>query len=66
MSVTQRYTSLDLVRGISALLVCMSHLRATLFVDYAQQSRAAIGTSACDFITGLGHQSVVRNLLRIK
>ncbi len=54
-----RYVWLDLVRGLSALAVCASHLRAAMFVDYSQLSSPGIITKIFYFITGLGHQSVV-------
>ncbi len=55
----QRFFWLDFVRGISALAVCVSHLRAVMFIDYAEIKQASVIERAFYFITGLGHESVM-------
>ena len=50
---------LDLVRGTSALLVMLGHLRGFIFVDYGDLERAGILTKLFYFATGLGHQAVM-------
>jgi peptidoglycan/LPS O-acetylase OafA/YrhL len=50
---------LDLIRGVSAVLVMIGHLRALFFVEYAQASNPGIVVSAVYFMTGLGHQAVM-------
>lgn len=59
MSSPQRYIWLDLVRGLSAVAVCAGHLRAAMFVDYAQLHEPSLGVRAFYFVTGLGHQAVM-------
>lgn len=53
--------SLDIARGIAALLVCVSHIRAYLFEDFSQLKNESKGivTKIFYFITGLGHESVM-------
>ncbi len=55
----QRDSLLDLVRGVSALLVMLGHLRAFLFVDYGEVAGSGRLTKAFYFATGLGHQAVM-------
>lgn len=55
----KRYLCLDLVRGISAILVLANHLRATLLMDYGQLGTSSVLQKFFYFITGLGHQSVM-------
>jgi peptidoglycan/LPS O-acetylase OafA/YrhL len=50
---------LDLVRGVSALLVMLGHLRGFLFVDYGELERVGYLTKMFCFATGLGHQAVM-------
>ena len=50
---------LDLVRGVSALLVMLGHLRGFLFLDFAELDRAGVLTKFFYFATGLGHQAVM-------
>jgi peptidoglycan/LPS O-acetylase OafA/YrhL len=50
---------LDLVRGLSALLVMLSHLRGFIFLDYAELPHPNAVTKAFYFATGLGHQAVM-------
>lgn len=54
-----RYVWLDLIRGISALLVCAGHLRAAMFVDYSGLKTISITGKLFYFATGLGHQAVI-------
>lgn len=54
-----KYQWLDLVRGVSALLVCANHLRAAMFVDYAALKQGGLLVKLFYFLTGLGAQSVV-------
>ena len=58
-TVKHRITNLDLLRGLAALLVCAGHLRAFLFVDFAQVMSPGIFDRLFYFATGLGHQAVV-------
>ncbi len=55
---TARSPYLDLIRGVAALLVCASHARAMLFVDYQDSSRSAADIPFYA-LTGLGHASVL-------
>ena len=50
---------LDLVRGGSALLVMLGHLRAFIIVDYVRLDSPGLGTKFLYFATGLGHQAVM-------
>lgn len=59
MTHDNRYVWLDLIRGVSALLVCGGHLRAALFVDYYQLEHAGIIDKLFYFSTSLGHQAVM-------
>ncbi len=54
-----RYVWFDLIRGLSALAVCFRHLRAVIFVDYAQLPTSSIAEKVFYFGTGLGHQAVM-------
>ena len=54
-----RIVSLDLIRGLAALLVCAGHLRAFVFVNWSEVESPKFATKIFYFITGLGHQSVV-------
>jgi peptidoglycan/LPS O-acetylase OafA/YrhL len=54
-----RNLSFDLIRGISALLVCASHLRNGLLVDYGQVHDPNPMLTGFYFVTGLGHQAVM-------
>lgn len=54
-----RLLSLDCVRGVAALLVCLEHLRNATIVDFSQiESRHAL-VGAFYFVTNLGHESVM-------
>jgi peptidoglycan/LPS O-acetylase OafA/YrhL len=54
-----KYQWLDLLRGVSALLVCANHLRAAMFVDYAALKGNSVFIKLFYFLTGLGAQSVI-------
>ena len=54
-----RLSHLDLMRGLAALMVCASHLRAFLLVDSARVHAPGLFGKGFYFISGLGHQSVV-------
>lgn len=58
-TLNHRLTNLDLLRGLAALFVCASHLRAFLFVDFQQVSSPGILDRLFYLGTGLGHQAVV-------
>jgi peptidoglycan/LPS O-acetylase OafA/YrhL len=50
---------LDLCRGVAALAVMVSHLRALFFLDYSDVQHKNAGVAAIYAVTGLGHQAVV-------
>lgn len=50
---------LDLIRGGSALLVCLGHLRNAMLVDYSALVNPSIAMKAFYALTSLGHQSVM-------
>lgn len=54
-----RLDKLDLVRGVAALAVLLSHLRGFLFVEHSAVVRHNVVTDAVYFLTGFGHQAVV-------
>jgi peptidoglycan/LPS O-acetylase OafA/YrhL len=54
-----KYQWLDLLRGVSALLVCANHLRAAMFVDYSALQDSSLFVKLFYFLTGLGSQSVI-------
>ena len=56
---TGRNSLLDLVRGVAALEVMLSHLRAFFFVDYGQVHEAGRLVQLFYYATGFGHQAVV-------
>ena len=57
--IANRFLFLDFARAISALAVCVGHLRAVLFVDFADATNRSLGTKLFYFGTGLGHQAVI-------
>ncbi len=57
--VNKRDPLLDGVRGFSALLVMLGHLRSFLFVDYPLLVHPSYLQRAFYFVTGFGHQAVV-------
>ena len=50
---------LDALRGLAALAVFWGHLRALLFVEFAQVERPNIGVKAAYFLDGFGHIAVM-------
>ena len=54
-----RELTLDLVRGLSALLVMLGHLRGFVFEDYGDLGGVGPLTKIFYFATGLGHQAVM-------
>lgn len=50
---------LDLIRGGSALLVCLGHLRNAILVDYSALVNPSIAMKAFYALTSLGHQAVM-------
>ncbi len=50
---------LDLIRGSSALLVCLGHLRNAILVDYSELIHPNIAIKAFYALTSLGHQAVM-------
>lgn len=59
MSSKKTIISLDIARGIAAVLVFISHIRAFLFVDFGQSTQKGILAQAFYFITSLGHEAVM-------
>jgi peptidoglycan/LPS O-acetylase OafA/YrhL len=55
----RKYVYLDLARGLAALAVCSSHLRAFVFVDFNEISHSNIFWKLFYFLTGFGHQAVM-------
>lgn len=54
-----RLDAIDLLRGVSAQLVLVNHMRAFYFVDYSDSSTRNPFTLAFYTLTGFGHQAVV-------
>lgn len=50
---------LDLLRGLSALVVCLGHLRNAILVDGSDLIQPSIPLKAFYFITSFGHQAVM-------
>lgn len=50
---------MDFIRGISAVIVCCGHLRAVMFVDFADLKSASPIDRAFYFLTSLGHEAVM-------
>ena len=59
MPTTNRNLWLDLIRGCSALLVCLSHLRNAMFVDYSALVHPNMAIKVFYAMTSLGHQAVM-------
>ena len=49
----------DLIRGCSALIVCLGHLRNAILVDYSVLVNPNIALKLVYFLTGLGHEAVM-------
>ena len=50
---------LDFARGLSALAVCVGHLRATVWVEFSQVTSPSLFDRAMYAATGVGHQAVM-------
>lgn len=59
MNHNDKYVAFDLLRGIAALLVCASHVRNFLFVDFVDIATPSFFDKLFYFATGLGHQAVI-------
>lgn len=59
MNHNDKYVAFDLLRGIAALLVCTSHIRNFLFVDFGDITNPNFFDKLFYFATGLGHQAVI-------
>lgn len=57
--ISTRITSLELARGLSALIVMLGHLRAALFPDFQELSEASHWTGVFYLVSGMGHQAVI-------
>lgn len=55
----ERNLWLDLIRGGSALLVCLGHLRNAILVDYSALVNPNIAIKAFYALTSFGHQAVM-------
>lgn len=49
----------DLIRGCSALVVCLGHLRNAILVDGSDLIHPSLALKVFYFITGIGHQAVM-------
>ncbi len=58
-SPSQHHPWFDVVRGVSALLVCAGHLRAVVMVDFPGIEHPAPWHQVFYALTGLGHQAVM-------
>ncbi|MCH8181066.1 MAG: acyltransferase [Proteobacteria bacterium] len=54
-----RITSLELVRGLSALVVMLGHLRSALLPDFGDLISPTVLTKIFYFVSGMGHQAVM-------
>ena len=59
MFIDSRNLWLDLIRGCSALLVCLGHLRNAILVDYTVLIHPNIAIKVFYAVTSLGHQAVM-------
>ncbi|MDE3741477.1 acyltransferase family protein [Maribacter polysaccharolyticus] len=60
--INSRNYTLDLIRGVSAIIVMAGHLRIALFKDFSELDNAygaSLIAKGFYFITGLGHQAVM-------
>ena len=55
----ERDEVLDLVRGVSAIIVLLAHVRGFVLVDYGEVEGAGAFTRAFYLTTGLHHQAVM-------
>lgn len=54
-----KFIFLEFLRGLSALAVCISHIRNFLFLDYLNIESPSFFTSLFYFLTSLGHSAVI-------
>lgn len=59
MAMKERDEVLDAVRGLSAMVVLLAHVRGFVLVDYGEVARAGALTRAFYLATGLHHQAVM-------
>lgn len=59
MPIDKRNLWFDLIRGLSALLVCMGHLRNALFVDFSDIVQPTFFIKSFYFLTSFGHEAVM-------
>ncbi len=55
----REFVLLDLLRGMSALFVLMSHARSSIFVDFGQVSNPSVLDRGWYFVTGLSGEAVL-------
>lgn len=55
----ERDEVLDLVRGVSAIIVLLAHVRGFVLVDYGEVEGAGTFTRAFYFATGVHHEAVM-------
>jgi peptidoglycan/LPS O-acetylase OafA/YrhL len=55
----EELVAFDAVRGIAAIAVCASHVRAFLLVDFSAIPSPSLTDRVLYFATGLGHQAVI-------
>ncbi len=53
------YRFITIIRGFSALLVVLNHLRSAYFIDFSQVENKNLLNSFFYFITGFGHYAVI-------
>lgn len=54
-----RYIVWDFIRGVSALIVCSTHLRAAMFTSFSELESSSLFDKIFYFLTGFGHQAVI-------
>lgn len=59
MNAEHKFVWLDFVRGLSAIAVCASHLRAAIIIDYSKLDGATALQQLFYAATSLGHQAVM-------
>lgn len=56
---SHRFIWFDFIRGLSAIAVCASHLRAVMFIDHSKLASSGTFEKIFYVATGLGHQAVL-------
>lgn len=59
INTNNHYFVFDILRGISALLVCANHLRSALLTNFGSLTHSNVFDRLFYFATSLGHQSVI-------